>query len=148
MAYVQIARFVDLTEAQAAAAGLRASRIPVWLQNEHWGQTAFYMLFAIGGFGLWTPEEYAEAARAYVSSCRNVEREALDWTGHPRVLSGMPLAALGLFLAVTVGGIPAWALVAVRRKATVFTVIVLMLVVAMSLGLLWLMWRPLVVREY
>ncbi|HEY3697133.1 putative signal transducing protein [Phenylobacterium sp.] len=70
MALVEIARFVDLTEAQVAASALRASGIPVFLQNEHWGQTAFTMQLAIGGFRLWVPEEEATDAQAFISSSR------------------------------------------------------------------------------
>ncbi len=38
MALVEVARFLELTEAQAAAAALRASEIPVFVQNENWGR--------------------------------------------------------------------------------------------------------------
>jgi hypothetical protein len=59
MALVLIARFADLTEAQAAAAALRASDIPVMVQNEFHGQAVFFMQQALGGFRLWVPEEDA-----------------------------------------------------------------------------------------
>jgi len=68
MALVEVARFLDFTEAQAAAAALRASGMPVFMQNENWGQTEAYLQLAMGGFRLWTPEEEAEDARAFLAS--------------------------------------------------------------------------------
>lgn len=68
MALVEIAKFLDLTEAQAAAAALRASGVPVFMQNENWGQTEPYLQLAMGGFRLWTPEEEAEDARAFLAT--------------------------------------------------------------------------------
>lgn len=68
MALVEIARFLDLTEAQAAASALRASGVPVFMQNENWGQTEAYLQLAMGGFRLWTPEEEAQDARAFLAS--------------------------------------------------------------------------------
>jgi hypothetical protein len=70
MALVEIARFVDLTEAQVAASALRASGVPVFMQNEHWGQTEFTMQMAMGGFRLWVPEQEAPDARAFISANR------------------------------------------------------------------------------
>jgi hypothetical protein len=70
MALVTIARFLDLTEAQVAASALRASGVPVFVQNEHWGQADFTMQMAMGGFWLWVPEEDALDARAFISANR------------------------------------------------------------------------------
>ena len=67
MALVEVARFLDLTEAQAATAALRASGMPVFLQNENWGQTEGYLQLAMGGFILWAPEEEAADARVFVA---------------------------------------------------------------------------------
>ncbi|MFC3079352.1 hypothetical protein ACFODL_14735 [Phenylobacterium terrae] len=43
MALVQIAQFDDVTEAQVAAGAVRSAGIPVFLQNEQWGQVEAYM---------------------------------------------------------------------------------------------------------
>jgi hypothetical protein len=70
MALVEIARFVDLTEAQVAASALRASNIPVFVQNETLGQTNANLQMAIGGLRLWAPEEEATDARAFIEAHR------------------------------------------------------------------------------
>jgi hypothetical protein len=64
MALVEIARFLDLSEAQAAAAALRASDIPAVVQAEA------YQPMSFGGFRLWAPSEEAEDARAFLAESR------------------------------------------------------------------------------
>lgn len=66
MALVQIARIFDPTEAQVAAAGLRASGIATHLQNEHVAQANPLLQGAVGGFGLWVSQEDAADARAFL----------------------------------------------------------------------------------
>ena len=70
MALVEVARILDLTEAQAAASALRASGIAVFIQNENWGQTEAYLQIGMGGFRLWTPQEDAEDAKAFLAASR------------------------------------------------------------------------------
>jgi len=71
MALVEIARFADLTEAQVAASALRASGIPVLVQNENWSQANASLTLAMGGLRLWVPEEEAPDARAFIEAQRS-----------------------------------------------------------------------------
>jgi len=114
MAMVEVARFVDLIEAQAAAAALRSCGIPVLVQNEHWGQTAFHMQMAMGGFPVWVPAKEADAARTFIrearGSHRQVEDDDLD---HNPVGAGWGIASfLGVWLAPTIG----WFVLGLRRR--------------------------------
>ena len=99
MALVEVARFLDLTEAQAAAAALRASDIPVFLQNENWGQTEAYLQLAMGGFRIWAPEEEAAAARDFIADCRARPSDA-----PPRGGDVPAVGAVGLWLLAPVLG--------------------------------------------
>jgi hypothetical protein len=40
------------------------------MQNENWGQTEAYLQLAMGGFRLWTPEEAAADAAAFLDAVR------------------------------------------------------------------------------
>jgi len=70
MAFVEVARFLDVPEAQVAASALRASGIPVLVQNESWGQTQGNLLFAMGGVRLWVPQADAQDVRAFLAERR------------------------------------------------------------------------------
>ena len=70
MSLVRVARFADLTEAQVVVSALKAADIPVLLQNEHAGQTNFLWQAAIGGFGIWVPQEYAREAATFIRQHR------------------------------------------------------------------------------
>lgn len=70
MALVQIARIVDLTEAQVAVAALLASGIDAHLQNEHIAQANPLLQGAVGGFAIWTPQADAADARAFLLASR------------------------------------------------------------------------------
>lgn len=109
MGLVEIARFHDLTEAQAAAAALRASDILVMMQNEHAGQAAFHLASAFGGFRLWVPEEDADDARAFIAACRADVRPSPPTGGTPQTL-----ATIGL--TVLLGAAAGWLVPALRAK--------------------------------
>lgn len=109
MALVEIARFDDITEAQAAAAALRASSIPVMLQNEFHGHAMFYISQALGGFRLWTPEEDAVDARAFIESCRG-EPSAAEADGFPAV------TLLAVIAATVLGPVIGWTFAAARLR--------------------------------
>jgi hypothetical protein len=94
MALVEVARFLDLTEAQTAASALRASDIQVFLQNENWGQTEAYLQLAMGGFRIWAPEEDAAAARAFIAACRAEPSEIAPQGGPAQAAAGVGLALL------------------------------------------------------
>lgn len=94
MALVQIARIFDLTEAQVAAAGLRASGIPTHLQNEHIAQANPLLQGAVGGFGLWVLEEDAADARAFLRIGRPAP--PIDAAERPRRRRRWLAVALGL----------------------------------------------------
>ena len=77
MALVEVARFLELTEAQAAVAALRASGVPVFLGNENLGQTVLTWQHALGGFQLWTREEDAGDVRAFLRQARRDHQPAV-----------------------------------------------------------------------
>jgi hypothetical protein len=109
MALVEIARFASLSEAQAAAAALRASGIHVFVQNEHYGQMEPYLQFALGGFHLWAPEEAADDARDFIDAHRDRSEPSPPTGSLARSAAG-----LGLFL---VGGpVFGWLAAAFRRR--------------------------------
>lgn len=70
MALVEVARYLDVPEAQVAASAIRASGIPVLVQNEGSVQTLGHLLFALGGVRLWVPEADAKDVRAYLAERR------------------------------------------------------------------------------
>lgn len=109
MALVEIARFSDITEAQAAAAALRASNIPVMLQNEFHGHAMFYMSQALGGFRLWTPEADAADARAFIEACRGEPRR-VEVDAYPAV------TLLAVITATLLGPIIGWTFAAARLR--------------------------------
>ena len=113
MALVEVARFLDLSEAQTAAAALRASGMAVFVQNENWGQTEAYLQLAMGGFRLWTEEVDAAAARAFIGACRS-EEPGLTPQGGPGQ------AAAGLALALTLGPVAGWLATLFRRRRSRF----------------------------
>ncbi len=141
MAMVEIARFVDLTEAQTAASALRASGIPVLIQNEYWGQNEFYMQLAMGGFRLWTPQEDAIDAKAFIAECRQTDREALNWSMQPGVVTGMAPAFLGLLL-YGFGGRASWGwtVAAVRQRPTLARIAMVVILTAILVGFYALIW--------
>ncbi len=98
MALREVARFLDMSEAQTAAAALRASGMDVFLQNENWGQAAPYMQLAMGGFRLWAPEDDAEAARVFIRTCRATPSEIAPIGSPARavVALALSLSPLGL----------------------------------------------------
>lgn len=114
MALVEVARFLDLSEAQTAAAALRASGMDVFVQNENWGQTEAYLQLAMGGFRLWTDEADAPAAEAFIRSCRSEPSELA-----PQGNRALAVAALALALA-PFGLIMGWLALLFRRRRSRF----------------------------
>jgi hypothetical protein len=110
MALVEIARFLDLTEAQAAASALRASGVEVFVQNENWGQVEAYLQLAMGGFRLWTPEEDAADAQAFLAEVR---REAPQPA--PREGSAAP-AVVGLAASLALAPVLGWLVAPFTRR--------------------------------
>lgn len=111
MALSEVARFLDLSEAQTAASALRASGMEVFVQNENWGQTEAYLQLAMGGFRLWTHEADAAAARAFIQDCR----------GQPSGIApqgGEGQAVAGVALALTLGPAAAWLVSLFRRRGS------------------------------
>ena len=110
MALVEVARFLDATEAQVAASALRASGIPVFVQNEQWGQVETYMQLAVGGFALWTPEDMAQDASDFIAECRSTPSEAT-------VTGGPVQTAAALVLAFLLTPTLAWIVPLFRRRS-------------------------------
>jgi hypothetical protein len=77
MDQVRIARFIDLQEAQIAAGLLGSQGFDVHLQNEQLGAVDFLVRQAIGGFGLWVPEDQAVDAKAVLADAA-AEAEAFE----------------------------------------------------------------------
>ena len=69
MSLVEIARFVDGTEAQVAASALRASGIEPLIQGELHAQNVYFLQQALG-YGLLVDEADAADARALIAECR------------------------------------------------------------------------------
>jgi len=142
MALVAVARFADLIEAQAAAAALRASDIPVLVQNEHWGQANFTMQIAMGGFTLWTPEEEAADARAFIVANRIVATHAVDPQAddvEPPAPSegGAAWAALALVSMLGLGPIGGWAVASLKRRPTLGRFVVVGLFLLLVILVFW-----------
>lgn len=110
MDLVEIKRFLDLTEAQAAAAALRASGMSIHVQNEHYGQTEPYLQIALGGFGLYAAEADAPDARAYLAA---VHREATADLPAP---SQNELVTTGVVVLAAASGILAWLAAPLLRR--------------------------------
>ena len=70
MALVEVARFLDLTEAQVVASALRSGGLFVFVQNEVIGRMDVNLLYAVGGIRIWVPEAEAADARAYIAASR------------------------------------------------------------------------------
>jgi hypothetical protein len=70
MDMVQIARFLDPTEAQVVASALRSGGMLVHVQGEVLGQMDVNLVYAMGGIRLWVPEDEAEDARTFINASR------------------------------------------------------------------------------
>jgi hypothetical protein len=70
MALVEVARFLDLTEAQVVTSALRSGGVFVFLQNEIIGQVDVNLRYAAGGFRIWVPEDDASDARTFIAARR------------------------------------------------------------------------------
>ena len=105
MAFHEIARFLDLNEAQIAAAALRASGMTVFVQNEGWGQAMWHYQYAMGGFRLWVPEEDAVDARAFIRARRS-EPSALKPTPMAEGLARSALTVLLLMIGICAPVLP------------------------------------------
>lgn len=112
MALVEVARFIDLTEAQAASAALRASGVPVHLQNENFGQIEPHIQMGLGGFILWAPEEEAADARAFIVASRRDFAPARA----PLPEAAAPAQGLGVFLLALASPAVGYLLAPFRRR--------------------------------
>ena len=70
MALVEVARFLDITEAQVVASALRSGGIFVFLQNEVISRMDVNLAYAAGGVRLWVPEAEAEDAKSFIAASR------------------------------------------------------------------------------
>jgi hypothetical protein len=70
MALVEVARFLDLAEAQVVASALRSGGIFVFEQNEVLGRLDVNLVYAMGGVRIWVPEDEADDAREFISQSR------------------------------------------------------------------------------
>lgn len=75
MDQVRIARFIDLQEAQIAAGLLQSHGLLVHVQSENLGAIDFLIRQAIGGFGLWVPEDEANEAKRILAEVRASDPE-------------------------------------------------------------------------
>jgi hypothetical protein len=85
MALVQVARFLDPTEAQVAASALRSAGMFVMLQSETLSGVNVNLVYAMGGLGLWVDEADAADAQTFIDSRRQ----------GPSTLSPLPAADAG-----------------------------------------------------
>lgn len=70
MAMVEVARFLDLTEAEVVASALRSSGMFVFVQNEVIARMRFSLCNAVGGLRIWVPEADAADAMAFIAANR------------------------------------------------------------------------------
>jgi len=70
VALVEVARFLDLTEAEVAASALRSGGIFVVLQNEVITRMDVNLAHAVGGVRLCVPQDDAADARAFIAEHR------------------------------------------------------------------------------
>jgi hypothetical protein len=70
MALVEVARFLDLVEAQVVASALRSGGIFVFEQNAVLGRLDVNLVYAMGGVRIWVPEDEAADARAFIAESR------------------------------------------------------------------------------
>jgi hypothetical protein len=111
MDLVEIKRFLDLTEAQAAAAALRASGMSIHVQNEHYGQTEPYLQIALGGFGIYAAEADARDARAYLAAVHSEATADL-----PAPPPQNELVTTGVVVLAAATGILAWLAAPLLRR--------------------------------
>jgi len=113
MDLVEVARFLDPTEAQAAASALRASGMHVHVQNEHYGQTVPYLQLALGGFGLYAPAADVADARAFIAAARADARPTLPETD---TAADRAVSTLAIVLTVFGGGLLGWLVAPFARR--------------------------------
>ena len=82
MALVEVARFLDLTEAEVVASVLRSSGMFVFVQNEIIGQMNVNLRYAMGGLRIWVPGADAADARTFIAASRR----------QPSTLEPLPVA--------------------------------------------------------
>jgi hypothetical protein len=135
MALVEVARFFDMVEAQTAAAALRASGIFVQIQNEEFGQIHFTLQSSMGGSGLWTPEEDAVAARAFLSAHRVEDQRVLNWRTDGEVFNGLPWVILGLTLSFGLHPLFGWMAASARLRPSPMRMAVLVGAIVLFAGI-------------
>jgi len=82
MALVEVARFLDLAEAQVVASALRSGGIFVFEQNVVLGRLDVNLVYAMGGVRIWVPENEAADARQFIAENRR----------QPSTLEPLPVA--------------------------------------------------------
>ena len=82
MDQVRIARFAVLQEAQIAAGFLGSQGFDVHVQNEQLGSVHYLWNQAIGGFGLWVPEDQAKEAKVLLAETK---AQAADLEPDPEI---------------------------------------------------------------
>jgi hypothetical protein len=101
MDLVQIARFADLTEAQVAAAALRASGIPAVVHDES-GQN----YYVVQNYRLAVPQTDADDARAYLDMLRTAPRAPLEGSGRQTSASRSAAGASSVDLTLSRPSLP------------------------------------------
>jgi hypothetical protein len=96
MSMVEIARFSDPQEGHIAAGALRAVGIDAMLNAHGYGAIDFTMRQATHGFALFVESGKVDEARAMLIEPRTGSAEALAWTKHPQLLTGLPAAAVAV----------------------------------------------------
>ena len=100
MSFVEIARFLDLEEAQVAAAALRSSGMIVLIQNEGAANANFALIYAMGGIRLLVHEGDAHVAQAFLDVARKRLPAAQD---RPPTSGDLLLRALGAIVTLGTG---------------------------------------------
>ena len=93
MPLVEIARLTDGTEAQVAAAALRASGIETLIQGELHAQNVYFLQQALG-YGLLVDERDADDARILIADSRGQPQEPPENPRRGRSLLAMAVGLL------------------------------------------------------
>ncbi len=115
MAFIQVARFLDVREAQIARSALEASRIPVVLADEFRAQTLWHEQMTIGGVRLYVHETDAGDARDFLAHVRSGDE---DWIQFRESTLGAKGRALVTMLSFMIASwVFSWPLVALKRPS-------------------------------
>jgi hypothetical protein len=133
MALVEIARFLDVREAQIARSALQASGLNAVLMDEYRAQNIWMEQLAIGGVRLFVPEADAEGASSFLDQIRN-EYEIPTSSKRPIQAQASAFVKMLGFLAASF--LFGWPLVAFKRANLGFRTFAGLWIVIVTIGIM------------